>query len=132
MKWIAVFAIATLSLPVCAQHTKGTCAQGPGYRTFNGETIEDDGMVGNPPQGWVGYTNTGGPISEMVIELQTIDKKEAVTAVTSDAAGRFTFPKLKGGTYYLIGTKKGFSTVRSLLNVSIRSKAIACLVTEAQ
>jgi hypothetical protein len=131
MKWIAVFMIALLSLPAYAQHTKGACAEGPGFRTFNGESIEDDGIAGNPLHGWVGYPNTGDPIAGMVIELQTVKKKRPVASVITDATGRFSFPKLKNGTYYLIGTETGYAPVRILLHINARSDAISCLVSEA-
>ena len=132
MKWIVVTAIILTAAPIYAQHTKGACADGKVYQASNGESVEDDGTIGNPPHGWVGYTNTGDPIPGMVIELLTFDGKTHIASATTDASGRFSFPKLKNGTYYLIGTKTGYYTIRNVLHLSGRSNAIVCLVDEAE
>ena len=111
-----------LAVPVYAQSEHGKCSE--------------DGAVAHPLRGWVGYTNTGKSISGMTIECFTNPEKPPVASVKTDAAGRFSFPKLSPGKYYLKGSKQlpeGW-VIRSdgIVSVSKGSHGIACLVAEGE
>jgi hypothetical protein len=106
---------------LCGQSDSWTCA-------------ENDEVVGFPLQGWVGYTNTGNPISDMTVECFTSPDTPPVASVKTDAKGRFSFPKLSPGKYYLKATKKldgWIITAEDFVTLSKGAQRIACLVADA-
>ena len=139
---VTVFAI----LPLIAQgHNPGPvrhCPEGNTFRKVNGGYVIDEGTVGYPLRGWVGYTNNGTPVSQMTIECFSRDGKHPVASATTDNAGNFLFPRLKPDTYFLKGTKKetqpGGSTVRVSTDevmvsvIGTKSDVVACLVAESE
>jgi hypothetical protein len=83
----------------------GVCAKEPA-RIGYGKCAENDESAGYPLKGWVGYTNTGKPVPDMTVQaLLSRDKQPEATAKT-DEAGRFSFPTLGPGKFYLRATKK--------------------------
>ena len=99
------------------------------------QACADDDIVGFPLTGWVGYTNTGDSISDMTITAQTDPNKPPVASSKTDATGRFSFPTLGPGVFYLRGTKKLVdATVNTDAVVTVKKgkKLIACLVAEAE
>jgi hypothetical protein len=106
----------------------------PTAHAEHGKCAENGEPVGYPLKGWVGYTNTGKPVSDMTVQaLISPDKQPAATAKT-DTAGRFSFPTLPPGRYYLRAVKMvggGKVIADDVVTVSKGKSGIACLVAEA-
>jgi hypothetical protein len=121
---------------------KGHCSENNNFRNVNGRYVVDQGRVGYPLRGWVGYTNTGTAVSEMTIECFSSDGKQLIASAKTDSSGNFSFPKLKPGTYSLKGTKRGtgvdgssyqVSTETVMVSVSAKkSDVVACFVADAE
>lgn len=114
----------------------GICAQDAATaHTEHEKCAENDESVGYPLKGWVGYTNTGESVSDMTVQaLISPDKPPAATAKT-DAAGRFAFPSLRPGRYYLRAAKTvdgAKISADDVVTVSKGKGGIACLVAEAE
>jgi hypothetical protein len=123
--------VLVLVSPVYSQNSMRKCSDAQSPHTINGHLVEDEGKTGYPLTGWVGYTNTGDPIKGVVIECFRGGWSQKVASTRTDASGKFTFPKLKEGTYYLKGTKDGLSTIQSIVHVTREVDAVACLTGEA-
>ena len=111
----------------------------PGLRTRvyvgHGQCRENDDPVGLPFRGWVGYTNTGDSISGMTVRVFTsLDKPPVATTITDDA-GRFSFPTLGPGKFYLRATLKVVGatiTADDRVTVIKGKHRIACLVADGE
>jgi len=96
---------------------------------------ENDEPVGYPLSGWVGYTDTGEPVSNMTVEALAGPDKRLAATVKTDTAGRFSFPTLSPGRYYLRAAKKlvGAKVNADAVVVIGKGKGgIACLVADAE
>jgi hypothetical protein len=101
----------------------------------HGKCAEDDEPVGYPLKGWVGYTNTGVFVSDMMVQALISPDKPPVATAKTDAAGRFSFPTIGTGRYYLRATKKlvgGTVSADAVVTVSRGKNRIACLVAEGE
>ena len=91
--------------------------------------------MGYPLKGWVGYTNTGESVSDMTVQALTSPGKSPVATTKTDRAGRFSFPTLGPGRFYLRAIKKldgAMVIADDVVTVSKGKKSgIACLVAEA-
>lgn len=125
---ICAVIVALLGIGLRAQNT--TEAHAP-----HGTCAEDNESVGYPLKGWIGYTNTGESVSEMMVQaITSLDKPPVATAKT-DAAGRFSFPTISTGRYYLRARKKLVGETVSadtVVTVSRGNNRIACLVAETE
>lgn len=104
-------------------------------QTRHGTCAENDESVGYPLKGWVGITNTGEPVSDMTVQVLISPDKPPVAIAKTDAAGRFSFPRLGPGRFYLRATKKLVGVTISaddVVTVSKGTKRIACLVAEGE
>jgi hypothetical protein len=134
------------ALPLVAQKRVhgpvGRCSEGNTFRSVNGKYVVDEGTIGYPLRGWVGYTNTGDPISGMTMECSRTDSKDSIATATTDSSGNFSFPKLKPGKYFLKGTRREKGTDGRSVRVSTdtvmvsvsdkKSDVVACFVAEAE
>lgn len=91
-----------------------------------------DGDVGFPLRGFVGYTNTGEPVKDMLIECYASGWSKPVASTTSDASGLFSLPGLPEGTYNLKASKPGWATIKVVVNVTRKSKNFLDLVEELE
>ena len=94
---------------------------------------QDDEPVGYPLQGWVGYTNTGVSVANMTVQARSGPDKRLVATAKTDAAGKFSFPTLGRGTFYLKGSKKlgeDSVTASAVVTVGDATSHIACLVAD--
>jgi len=104
-----------------------------GLATHRG-CAEDD-VVGYPLSGWVGYTNTGDSVSDMTVAARTSLHGPLVATAKTDSTGRFSFPTLGPGKFYLKATKKlagAFVDAEAVVMVKKGTHLIACLVAEAE
>jgi hypothetical protein len=95
----------------------------------------EDDAVGYPLSGWIGYTNTGDSVSDMTVAVRTRLHGPPVATAKTDSTGRFSFPTLGPGKFYLKATKKLVdATVDAEAVVTVRkgTHLIACLVAEAE
>ncbi len=96
----------------------------------------EDSLVAYPLHGWVGMTNTGTPVDDMTIEVFTQPGKPPVATTVTNSEGRFSFPTLRPGKYFLKGTRqlneKYVIRADETLTVTRKSKGIACLVADAE
>jgi hypothetical protein len=106
---------------------------------FNGLSTHrpcaDDDVVGYPLNGWVGYTNTGDSVSEMTVTARTHPQGPPLATATTDSTGRFSFPTLGLGKFYLKATKKLVDATvdaEAVVTVTKGKHLIACLVAEAE
>jgi carboxypeptidase family protein len=106
---------------------------------FNGlsthRACAEDDIVGYPLNGWVGYTNTGDSVSDMTVTARTRPHGPTVATATTDSTGRFSFPTLGPGKFYLKATKKLVDATvdaEAVITVKKRKHLIACLVAEAE
>ena len=144
---VVTFAIHSPSLLFAGEPKKGKPYDFYLYRNANnGRTpffglashpicAEDNEPVGFPFTGWVGYTNTGEPVSDMTIEALTSPGKRLVATVKTDTAGRFSFPTLSPGRYYLRAAKTLVGAKVSADDVVTVGKGkggIACLIAEGE
>ena len=112
----------------------GVCAQEPA-RIGNGKCAENDEPAGYPLKGWVGYTNTGKSVPNMTVQALVSPDKPPVATAKTDEAGRFSFPTLGPGRYYLRATKKLVGAIVSaddVVTVSKGNSHIVCLVAEGE
>ncbi|HEX4489451.1 MAG TPA: carboxypeptidase regulatory-like domain-containing protein [Terriglobales bacterium] len=96
---------------------------------------EDDEPVGYPPNGWIGYTNSGVVVSGMTVEALTSHSKRLVATTTTDKAGKFAFLTVSPGRYYLRATKRLAGEKISadvVVTVKKGSNRISCLVAEGE
>lgn len=123
MKLIGVLCLLFLSAACLGQSDHQQCA-------------ENRDSVMSPLRGWVGMTNTGQPVAGMTIECFASRNKPPIATVKTDAAGRFAFPTVGPGKYYLKGTKrlnaKWVVVTDKFVTVSKGAKGIACLVAEGE
>jgi hypothetical protein len=101
----------------------------------HGKCAEDDEPVGYPLKGWVGYTNTGESVSDMTVQARISPDKPPVATAKTDKAGRFSFPTLGPGRFYLRATKRLVGATVSadaVVTVSKGKNRIACLVAEGE
>ncbi len=131
MRLALILALLLLVTSTYARNGDNNCSEGNGFRKINGDSVEDYGTVASPLRGWVGYTNTGDPIPNMIIECFSDDGRVRLASAKTNASGRFVFPTVKPGQYYLVGRAQNVSTVRIAVRVSKTSNAIACVVAEA-
>jgi len=120
----------------------GRCSENNNFRNVDGRYVVDQGTVSSPLRGWVGYTNTGTPVSEMTIECFSSDGKRRIASAMTDSSGYFSFRKLKPGTYSLKGTKRetgadgsSFQVLTDEIMVSVSTKksdVVICFVAEAE
>ena len=125
---ICAVILALLGVGLLAQNTTAA-------HTEHGKCAEDNEPVGYPLKGWVGYTNTGEPVSDMTVLVLTSPDKPPVATAKTDAAGRFSFPTIGTGRYYLRATKKLVGATVSadaVVTVSRGKNRIACLVAEGE
>jgi hypothetical protein len=97
------------------------------------ECAEDNAPVAYPLKGWIGFTNTGDSVSEMTVKAFASGGDLVLATVQTDTMGRFSFPTLGPGTYYLKGTRKGVGApviAGGLVTVRKGQNRIACLVAE--
>lgn len=107
------------------------CSQPTGDDGFiQGQYVENDGMAAYPLRGWVGCTD-GTPVVDIVVECFSDDGKALIATTTTNAAGKFSFPKLKKGKYYLRASGKGVSARGVVVRANRNTNAIPCLVAEA-
>jgi hypothetical protein len=66
---------------------------------------------------------SGGELPDVLVERVSSDWNTRLDAIFSDSEGRFRFPHLPRGTYYLKLSKSGFSTLRVKVLVGKKSKA---------
>ena len=123
---ICAVILVLLGVSVLAQDTPGA---------EHGKCSEDGEPVGYPLKGWVGYTNTGKSVSDMTVQALTSPDNPAAATVKTDTAGRFYFPTLTPGRYYLravkvVGGEKIIAD--DVVIVSKGKSGIACLVAEAE
>ena len=107
----------------------------PDQLGLHGKCTEDNESVSSPLKGWVGYTNTGKSVSDMIVQALSSPDKRLVATTKTDAAGRFSFPTISIGRYYLKATKElPGATVRADAVVTVKKgkNRIACLVAEAE
>jgi hypothetical protein len=111
---------------------KKLLATDPRAQAAHDECAEDDEPVAYPLKGWIGFTNTGESVSEMTV--QAFSRQQQVLAtVKTDTMGRFSFPTLGTGTYYLKGAKKGVGApviADGFVTVRKGHSRIACLAAE--
>ena len=74
-------------------------------------------LYANSLSGWTGYTNTGSPVSGYVIELWTKNWRQKVRQTTTNERGKFQFPAVADGTYYLKIRKKGWTSLKAIVHV---------------
>ena len=104
-------------------------------RTGRGTCAEDGEAVGYPLKGWVGYTNTGESVPEMTVQALVSPDKPPVAMTKTDTVGRFSFPTLSPGRYYLRAAKMigGAKIIADDVVTVSRGKSVtACLVAEAE
>jgi len=94
------------------------------------EAVEQ-GDVGYPLKGWIGFTNTGHPVRKMRVECFTDGWKRLVGATTTDSSGHFSFLDLPEGHYQLKASKRGVFTIKSVVSSSKKSSNVLSLVAEA-
>src|SRR5579864_3974028 len=124
---IRVVILILLGVSVCAQDAATA-------RAGHGKCAEDGEPVGYPLKGWVGYTNTGASVSDMTVQASTSPDKPPAATVKTDTVGRFSFPTLSPGRYYLRAAKMvgGAKIIaEDIVTVSKGKSGIACLVAEA-
>ncbi len=108
------------------------CSQPSGVdRVVEGRYVEDDGAASYPLHGWVGCTN-GVPVVAMTVECFTADGKVLLASTTTNARGKFSFPTLKEGTYYLKARAEGASALGEVVRTTRNSQRVPCLVAEAE
>lgn len=86
-------------------------------------------------KGWVGYTNTGEPVTNMTVGAFTSLGKPPVAITKTDAAGRFSFLTLGPGKFHLKATKELVGAKVSaddVVTVRKGKNRIVCLVAEAE
>lgn len=88
------------------------------------------GDVAYSLKGFIGYTNTGTPVSETMVECFAPSGKKLATTKT-DAEGIFSFPGLQEGRYELKARKPGMYTLTTTVNSTRRSSNFLSLVAEA-
>jgi hypothetical protein len=93
MKLVFIFAVLLLPVSLAAQSSHGTCA-------------EDNEAVGSPLRGWIGYTNTGESVSEITVECFGRPNDPPIASTRTDNDGKFSFPQVGPGKYYLKATKR--------------------------
>jgi hypothetical protein len=91
-----------------AQEKGQQCAQGGADRKWHGELFGDIGTVAHPLHGWVGYTDTGDPVSGVTINCFTSDSKSPIASTITDGLGKFSFPSLKPGLITWLAQPKMF------------------------
>jgi len=104
-------------------------------RPGHGACAQDGEAVGYPLKGWVGYTNTGESVPEMTVQALVSPDKPPVAMTKTDTIGRFSFPTLSPGRYYLRADKVigGAKIIADDVVTVNRGKiVIACLVAEAE
>ena len=97
---------------------------------LSGEPV-GEGNIGYPMKGFIGYTNTGTPVSGMTIECFTPSGKK-VGATKTDAAGMFSFAEMPEGRYKLQAKKPGLYTLTATVNTTRTSSNFLSLVAEAK
>jgi hypothetical protein len=98
------------------------------------ECAENDEPVGYPLKGRVGYTNTGKPVPDLTVQALLTPTSHPIATTKTDAAGRFAFPSLGPGRFYLKAVKKladGTVEANDVVTVTKGVRRIACLVAEA-
>ena len=131
---ISAFVLLLLLIGISAQvlSARGTK---PRVHASHGKCSENNDPVGLPFRGWVGSVNTGSPISGMTVQaFQSLDQQPLATAITDDA-GRFSFPTLGPGRFYLRAMLKdegAIYTADDVVTVVKGKNAIACLVADAE
>ena len=124
---ICALILVLLGVSLCAQDA-------PTAHAEHGKCAEDGESVGYPLNGWVGYTNSGRSVSDMTVQaLISPEKRPAATAKT-DTDGRFSFPTLTPGRYYLRAVKMvagGKIIADDVVTVSKGKSGIVCLAAEA-
>lgn len=133
IRTISAVILLVFFVAAAAQNTVAPKSNSVGHG--HGKCRENDDPVGYPLQGWVGYTNTGKPVSHMTVQaFIALDKPPVATAVT-DESGRFSLPSLGQGRFYLRATAKLVGETVSADDVVtvIKGKhGIVCLVAEGE
>ena len=93
--------------------------------------MNDYGTAAYPLHGWVGCTN-GEPAVAMTVECFTADGRVLLASTTTNALGKFSFPRLKEGTFYLKARAEGASALGEVVRTTKKSQRIPCLVAEAE
>ena len=94
-----------------------------------GEPVQE-GEVRLPLSGFIGYANTGAPVSGMTVECFVDGREKGIGKVITDSKGRFSFPQLGEGRYYLQATKKGLHRIRTVVTATRSSQNNLALTVE--
>ena len=87
-------------------------------------TVEiEDAFSARSLAGTVEVPEGGGKLPDVLVERVNSDWDKRLEAVFTDPEGRFSFPKLPRGTYYLKLSKSGFSSMRIKVVLNKRSQA---------
>ena len=142
---VVTFAIHSPSLLFGAEPTKGAAYDLFLHREMESGQVrfywmathagcaQDDEPVGYPLQGWVGYTNTGVSVTNMTVQALSSPGKRLVATAKTDTQGKFSFPTLGRGKFYLKGSKKlgeDSVTASAVVTVGDATSHIACLVAD--
>jgi len=117
---LAVFFIVAASA-VCHAQQELVPSEKPDSRTCSGTLVESDVYETSRVSGLV--VDTGDQfVPDVMLELSTVDGKETIK-IENDAKGKFRFPVVPAGDYFLKARwkKKGFDCVK--LRVTIKGSS---------